>query len=228
MLSDRSDQLRHTNARRAKLRALAEKADQRGGHAKADRIRRKNLGTVKKHRQDRRWKQRVRTETFRAVNAVVDKANTIHAEDLTRPFVSRATLSRNTNRRLAAWTKGITAEALSNVSDRRGSAVRLVNATYTSQVIPDTGALGYRPGDRLHCTGREGVWQADHAAAVNILNRYADTDIGLWTPHRRVKQILRNRDRRRWKLLHPDSNTPVHCQCVESESSEQRSTLINN
>ena len=105
--------------------------------------------------------------------------------------------------------------------------MRLVNAAYTSQVIPETGAFGRRVGDRLHCTGCGGVWQADHAAAVNILNRYADPDIGLWTPHRRVKQIVQDRDRRRWKLLHQDSNMPAQCRCVESELSDQRSTLVN-
>jgi hypothetical protein len=37
------------------------------------------------------------------------------------------------------------------------------------------------------------VWQADHAAAVNILHRYGDPDITLHTPYRRVKQILQER-----------------------------------
>ncbi|GAB4006271.1 hypothetical protein GCM10029992_56470 [Glycomyces albus] len=50
------------------------------------------------------------------------------------------------NRRLAQWTKGLTAQALQAVSDRRGSAVRLVNAAYTSQVIPGTDAFGVRDG----------------------------------------------------------------------------------
>jgi len=40
-------------------------------------------------------------------------------------------LGRNTNRRLAAWTKGITAQALHDVPERRGSALVLVNAAYT-------------------------------------------------------------------------------------------------
>lgn len=226
MLQQRSDYLRHKNANRAKLRTLADKADKRGDTAKADRIRRNNLGTVKKHRQECRWKQRVRTETFRAVNAVVDNASVIYAEDLTQQFASRASLGRTTNRRLAAWTKGITAEALSNVSARRGSAVRLVNAAYTSQAIPTTGALGRRSGDRLHCTGCGDVFAADHAAAVNVLNRATDPDIGLWTPHWRVKQIIQNRDRHRSRLSDQDSNG-LRCRCVESESSDQRSTLIN-
>ncbi|MFD1045275.1 IS200/IS605 family accessory protein TnpB-related protein [Kibdelosporangium lantanae] len=208
--------LKARNARRAKLRSIANQAVRRGEDAKAERIRRNNLGTVKKHRQETRWRTRVRDVTYRAVNAVVDKAHVIVAEDLTRPFTSRARLGKNTNRRLAAWTKGITARALQDVSDRRGSAVRLVNPAYTSQAIPGTPSLGRRAGDRLHCP-HEGrvVWQADHAAAINILDRDADPDIGLHTPHTRVKQIIQERDRHRSRLPDQDSNTPRHCRCGE-------------
>ncbi|MBP2320929.1 IS605 OrfB family transposase [Kibdelosporangium banguiense] len=214
LLRERSDLLRARNARRAKLRSIANNAAERGQHRKAERIRRNNLGTVKKHRQQRRWEQRVRTVTYRAVNAVVDKAAVIVAEDLTRSFVPRAG-GANTNRRLAAWTKGLTAEALTNVSDRRGSAVRLVNAAYTSQVIPGTNSFGIRSGDRLHCTGCGVVWQADHAAAINILDRAADPDIGLRTPHWRVKQIIQERDRQRSRLPDQDSNIAGHRGCGE-------------
>lgn len=154
--------------------------------------------------------------TYRAVNAVVDAASTVVVEDLTRPVISRRRLGRTTNRRLAAWTKGVTAQALKDVSDRRGSAVRLVNAAYTSQVIPGTDLLGRRAGDRLHCPhqGRV-VWDADHAAAINILDRAADSDIGPFTPHTRVKQIIQERGRHRSRLPDQDSNTDSTCRCGE-------------
>ena len=216
LLRKRSDAVRARNARRAKLQSIANTAQQRGNHAKATRIRRHNLGTVKKRRQDQLWKQRVRDVTYRGVHAVVDKATVIVAEDLTRPFTSRRRLGKDTNRRFATWTKGVTAEALKNVSDRRGSAVRLVNAAYTSQVIPGTDSFGKRSGDRLYCphAGRV-VWDADHAAAINILDRLADPDIGLWTPHMRVKQIVQERDRQRSRLPDQDSNTRSTCGCGE-------------
>jgi IS605 OrfB family transposase len=216
LLRKRSDQVKVRNARRAKLRSIANQARQRGDHAKAARIHANNLGTTKKHRHEARWKQQVRDVTYRAVHAVVDKAALILAEDLTRPFAGRASLGKNTNRRLAAWTKGVTAQALKNVSDRRGSAVRLVNAAYTSQVIPGTNILGVRKGDRLHCphNGRV-VWHADHAAAINIMDRAADPDIGLHTPHAKVKQIIQERDRHRSRLPDQDSNTSDSCRCGE-------------
>ncbi|MCQ8195642.1 zinc ribbon domain-containing protein, partial [Streptomyces rugosispiralis] len=215
--------------RRAKLRALAEKAEQRGDHAKAQRIRDNNLGVIKRERRSHAWKCRVRDLTFKAVHAVVDKANVIVAEDLARTFASRKKLGKNSNRRLAAWTKGITAEALETVSGRRGSAVRLVNAAYTSQAVPFTDILGVREGDRLHCTECGAVWQADHAGAINIEQRDSDPDITLFTPHTRVKQILLERaGRQRSGLpLDQDSSTRQLCRCGERIIQPRCSTLSN-
>jgi len=215
LLTSESDHLKTKNARRAKLRSVASKVAERGDRAKAARITRHNLGTVKKDRRAARWRQRIRSITFKAVHATVDKADVLVAENLTRGFVSRKSLGKNTNRRLASWTKGVTAEALTSVSERRGSALRLVNAAYTSQVIPYTSTLGVRRGDRLHCTQCGAVWQADHASAINILERDADPDIGLHTPHTRVRQILQERtDRHRSRLPDQDSSTRS-CVCGE-------------
>lgn len=217
LLTRRSDQLKARWARRAKLRSVANQAARNGQHDKAERIRRNNLGVVKQHRQQARWRRQVRDVTYQAVNAVVDKAALVIAEDLTAAFDRRTRLGKNANRRLAEWTKGVTAEALKNVSDRRSSAVRLVNAAYTSQVVPGTDSFGKRVGDRLYCP-HEGrvVWHADHAAAINILDRAADPDIGLWTPYTRVKQIIKERaDRQRSRLPDQDSNITSYCRCGE-------------
>ncbi len=224
LLAGESDYRKTKNARRAKIRSIAEKALANGDHATADRIVRNNLGTVKRDRRSSRWRQTVRTTTFRAVHAVVDKAALVAAEDLTRTFTGRARRGRNVNRRLAAWTKGVTAEALASVSERRGSVLTLVNAAYTSQVVPCCGALGRRSGDRLHCTRCGVVWQADHAAAINALHRVGDPDITLHTPYQRVRSIVRERADRR-----PDQTADPGLQLTlwaESETSE-RSTLIN-
>ncbi|MBL0799496.1 transposase [Streptomyces albidoflavus] len=216
LLTAESDHRKVKGQRRAKLRALAEKAEQRGDLAKAQRIRDNNLGTIKRQRRSNAWKCRVRDLTFKAVHQVFDKASLVVAEDLTKTFSGRKKRGKNTNRRLTAWTKGITAEALETVSVRRGSAVRLVNAAYTSQAVPFTDILGVRKGDRLHCTQCGAVWQADHAGAINILERDGDPDISLFTPHKRVKQILQERtDRQRSGLpMDQDSSTRL-CRCGE-------------
>ncbi|SCL14811.1 transposase, IS605 OrfB family, central region [Micromonospora rhizosphaerae] len=210
MLTAESDRLKERNRRRAKLRSIANTAARRGDHAKAHRIKANNLGTVKRDRQAARHRARVRTEIFTAVHRVVDKAATVVAEDLTRSFAGRKKLGKNINRRLAAWTKGVTAEALTNVSERRGSALVHVNAAYTSQACHRCGRLGRRGGDRLHCTLCGVVWQADVNAAINILQRAGDPDIALHTPYHKVKQILQDRtDRHRTRLPVQDSSPAI-------------------
>jgi transposase len=193
----------------SKLRAVRDRAIQAGDRAKADRIEQHNLGTLKRERQTRRWHGRVRTITYQAVNQVADKACLVAAEDLTKSFTGRRKPGRNTNRRLAAWTKGLTAQALHDVSERRSSALVLVNAAYTSQADPrDHCTLGARRGDRLYLPGGV-VMQADHAAAINILHRASDPDITLHTPYTMVRQILQERaDRQRTRLPVQDSSPP--------------------
>jgi hypothetical protein len=106
--------------------------------------------------------------------------------------------------------------SINGVGLSSGSALVHVNAAYTSQVDPRTGTLAVRRGDRLYCPGGV-VWQADHAAAINVLHRVSDLDITPHTPHQRVKQILRERtDRHRIRLPIQDSN-PLR---VESETSD--------
>ncbi|MFE9690918.1 RNA-guided endonuclease TnpB family protein [Micromonospora sp. NPDC005806] len=210
LLTSESDRLKDRNRRRAKLRSIANTAVLRGDHAKAHRIRANNLGTVKRDRQAARHRAKVRTEIFTAVHRVVDKAATVIAEDLTKRFAARKTLGKNVNRRLAAWTKGVTAEALTSVSERRGSALVPVNAAYTSQTCHRCGRLGRRSGDRFHCTWCGVVWQADVNAAINILQRAGDPDIALHTPHHKVKQILQDRtDRHRTRLPVQDSSPAI-------------------
>lgn len=233
LLRAESDHLKVKNARRAKIRSVAEKARAAGDLAKADRIQSNNLGVVKRNRRRARFESRVRTLTFTAVHTVVDAAGHVVAEDLTRRFASRKRLGRNTNRRLAAWTKGLTAEALHSVSERRGSALTLVNAAYTSQVTPCCRELGKRTGDRLHCTRCGDVWQADHAGAINVLERAGDPDISLHTPHTRVKQIIQERtDRHRTRLPVQDSsphrrraNHPIQRSNTQGTGSSRASSL---
>jgi transposase len=208
LLTAQSDLRKRTGIARSKLHAGRDRAIEAGDHAKAQRIERYNLGTAKRDRQAARWRAQVRTATYQAVNQVVDKAAVVVAEDLTRPFTGRKKLGCNTSRRLAAWTKGLTARALHDVPERRGSALVLVNAAYTSQADPRTGLLATRRGDRLYLPGGV-VMQADHAAAINILHRASDPDITLHTPWTRVRQILQERaDRQRARLPAQDSSPP--------------------
>ena len=207
LLRAESDARNEKGRRRARLRSIANRAAGCGNQAKADRIHRSSLGTLKRERRSGRCRARVRTEIFGAVHRVVDKAAVVVAEDLTKTFAGRKPLGKKMNRRLAAWTKGVTADALKNVSERRGSALVHVNCAYTSQVDHRTGLFGVRNGEKLYCPSDGVVLHADVNAAINVLHRHGDPDITLRTPHKRVKQILQERaDRHRIRLPIQDSS----------------------
>jgi hypothetical protein len=207
LLTAESDRLRVKNARRAKLRSIAEKAAKAGDLAKADRIRRCNLGRAKYRRQQARARQAIWAETYTAINELVSNSKVIAAEDLTRPIAGRSR-GRAWNRRLAAWTKGVTAQALRDVSDRRGSAVVVVNAAYTSQTDSRNGTFGRRCGRKFHCYDGV-VLDAEHNAAVNVLHRMSDPDITVWTPYDRVRQIIAARTRSHRLRLPSQDSSPL-------------------
>ena len=215
ILTDASDRLKAKYQRRSKLRALANRTR---NPRKRQHIRQFNLGRKKLDRQMDQTQARIRDTVFQAVHTVVDKAAVIAAEDLTAPMSGKS-FGKNVNRRLAAWTKGVMAEALDSVSSRRGSTVVLVNPAYTSQIDSRTGCLdGKRQGDRFYCFDGV-VLQADQNAARNVLARLSDPDIERFTPYRTVKAILQARtERLRLGLLNPDSScSPTRALSTESE-----------
>lgn len=207
LLAVESDRLKIKNARRAKLRSVVGKAGKAEDLAKAQRIARCNLGQAKYRRQKARAGRLIRTETYVAINTLVDHAKVIVAEDLTQPIAGKPR-GKNWNRRLSAWTKGVTAQALRNVSDRRGSAVVVVNAAYTSQTDSRNGTFGRRCGRKFYCSDGV-VLDADHNAAANVLQRMSDPDITLRTPHTEVRRIIAARTRsHRLRLPSQDSSPP--------------------
>ncbi|WP_242469464.1 transposase [Rhabdochromatium marinum] len=192
VLTEQSDRLKAKYQRRAKLRALANNTR---NPRKREHICKFNLGRKKLDRQMDKTHARIRNIVFQSVHQVVDKAAVIAAEDLTAPMAGKS-FGKNVNRRLAAWTKGVIAEALNSVSSRRGSTVALVNPAYTSQMDSRNGCLlGKRQGDRFYCSDGV-VLQADQNAARNVLARLSDPNIERFTPFKRVKTILLERTKR--------------------------------
>jgi IS605 OrfB family transposase len=207
LLSTESDQRKRKYQRRNKLKALAAKHDQKNAH-KAANIRRCNLGRKKLDRRKRLHTARVRDKVFKATHSVIDKAKTVAVEDLRSPIPNNGKYGKNQNRRLAGWVKGIMADALESVSQRRGSALSLVNAAYTSQIDSTTGLLlGERRGDRFYRATGE-VLDADINAAHNILARLYDHEIHLYMPFAQVKAVLLKRveQHQRLGLLNLDTS----------------------
>jgi len=146
----------------------------------------------------------------------------IVTEDLTSPIAGKK-FGKNVSRRLSAWTKGVIASAIENVSRRRGSTVIYVNAAYTSQMDSRNGTLsGKRCGEKFYCEDGE-VLQADVNAARNVLARLYDSEISRWMPYKQVKAILLKRtSANRLKLLNQDSSCRLPYLSTESELSNEQ------
>jgi IS605 OrfB family transposase len=81
------------------------------------------------------------------VRVIFAKFGTVVCEDLSAKFKNKSR-GKNTNRKLSAWCKGEIHQALTEIADRTGSTIKIVNPAYTSQVDHLTGTLlGTRKGD---------------------------------------------------------------------------------
>jgi IS605 OrfB family transposase len=203
MLAKESDYRKVKHQRRNKLKAIADSKPH-----KRDNIEKNNLGRKKLGNRKRKHQEKVRSLVYQAVHEVVDKADTIVCEDLTF-VVPGKNLGKDTNRRLSGWVKGLLAEAIQNVSRRRGSSVVLVNAAYTSQMDSRYGILkGSRNGKKFNCFDGV-VLDAEQNAAQNILARRDDDEIKLFMPYHEVKSMLLRRTElfeKGLRLSNPDSS----------------------
>ncbi len=119
----------------------------------------------------------------------MDKANLVVSEDLSSPIAKKHPWKKY-NRRMSSWAKGALAEALEATTQQRKARHTLVNAAYTSQMDSNTHLLeGRREQDKFYCANGD-VLQADFNAARNLLKRYSDQEITLYTPYREVRRIL--------------------------------------
>ena len=211
-LSSESDYLKQKYQRRNQLRSIAQAKPH-----KRQALKKNNLGRKKLNRRKVKLEKQVKDIVYKATHAVVNKAKTIAAEDLTAPMCGRK-FGKDVTRRLSAWTKGVIAKALEFVSQRRGSTLVFINAAYTSQMDSRNGALvGRRNGDSFYCIDGE-VLQADENAARNIQARLFDLEIDRWTPYKKVKSILLERtERLRLGLLNQDSSCSNSLLSTESE-----------
>lgn len=178
LLKAESDVLKIKNQRRAKLRSIANNTrnerKRQSEYLSIILAIRNGIVTLEK------FKARVSDTVYKFVHAVIDKVAVIVVEDLTAP-TSGQKFSKDVNRRLASWTKGVIAKAIDNISRRRGSTVVLVNPAYTSQMDSRNGGLiGHRNGNRFNCCDGV-VLQADeqidttskNSTDVAVNDRYA-------------------------------------------------------
>jgi len=112
-----SDYRNKKGIRRNKIRALVEKARNKGDYAKAERIINNNLGRIKWNQRETSFKGRIKTLVFTAtVQLMNDAIKAVAFEDLTPTFATKKNRSKRTKRNLNGWCKGIVAQALEQVS----------------------------------------------------------------------------------------------------------------
>lgn len=191
-MTEYSDKVAATGKHRNRLHALEKKHREAGRIAKADRIKKNNLGCKKIDARKETTQKRLRTIAYQAAHSIVDKARIVASEDLTAVIASKHQWKRF-NRRMSAWAKGVLAEALDSVCEQRDARHILVNGAYTSQMDSTNGLLeGKREGDKFYRANGD-VLQADYNAALNVLARLDDREISRFTPYKEVRRILLSR-----------------------------------
>jgi hypothetical protein len=197
MQTTESDYRSQKGVKRNRIRSVSLKAIIKGNSAKADKIKRNNLGRLKWNNRELSFKGRIKTLVFTAtVQLMHDAIKSVAYEDLTEQFSSKARRSKRTKRNLSSWCKGIVVDALTQVSSRVGCTVVSVNPCYTSQLDSRHGILlGVRNGDKFTCFDGV-VLQSDTNAADNILARMGDDEITRFLKHTVAKEILLERTRK--------------------------------
>ena len=105
-----------------------------------------------------------------------------------------------------------------------------VNPAYTSQICHTCDSFGRRSGDKFYCNHCGGVYDSDFNASVNILKRYYDSEISLFTPYKKVKEILESRLLERREAESLSSTVPTKSRELlagEAVRSLARTALVN-
>lgn len=173
---------------------LVRKCENNKDFEKAKRIRENNLGLKKYKNQRRKRKEHLKSYINHSLNEMIEKElpTEIIVEDLT--FKSNNKLHNKTcNRKLNRWLKGYIQERLEYKCLQYNIKLHLVNPAYTSQICSVCSRFGVRQFKVFRCNYCNASYDADINASKNILKRYYDKDINLFTSYHNVKQILLNR-----------------------------------
>lgn len=193
LLTKKSDFLDEKYKNRNKLWAIMKKVRETGDFKKANNIKTNNLGNKKLDKQKERMKIELKEKIYSAAKILAQKASIIAIEDLTFKTKSKGKFKK-VNRRLSSWIKGVIDEAIIKYCFIYGTKLVYVNAAYTSQGDSrfNCALMGTRIGDSF-IGFDEVVLDADINAAINILARLYDSEINLYTPAEKVKEILTKR-----------------------------------
>lgn len=195
ILSEETERLNKKNAERNKFHNLYRQYMEEGKTQKAQNILENNLGRKKYDRQRQRHTERIRSYINYELNRFIldESPSEIVMEDLA--FVSwKHKFPKHIKRKLAGWTKGYINDRINYKASLFGIDVTVVNAAYTSKICSRCGRFGKRSGDIFKCPVC-GIFHADTNASSNVLKRKDDNEIGLYTPYKKVKEILETRSK---------------------------------
>ena len=191
------------NRMHALFRSLLKKTG-KDNLAKAERIRRHNLGRKKQRARYIRDIGVIKTVVNRELNFLFTrKTNPVKAivvEDLSARM--KAHFGKKWNRRLSGWMRGYLQERIRYKAKKHGIEVNEVNPAHSSRECPRCHCTDKknRQGDVFKCSYCGYHEHADLVAALNILGRLGDKEIRKGMSPSRVKAVLDGRHVG-WKLL---------------------------
>lgn len=178
--------------RKVHLKAYRQ-AIKNGNVKKANKILENNLGKKAWNRIENRYQENIKSKVNHNIRLffTTEKPETIVLEDLsftswTKPMNSKKKYL------LSSWFKGYLDDRFVYLAEYYNCKIIYVNPAYTSQVCSFCGHLDKdsRKGERFKCTKCGSEIDADINGAINILERSKNKRINLYTPYKKVKQIL--------------------------------------
>ncbi len=194
LLSEETERLNMVNQKRNPYYAMVRTLKDKGDFEKAERILQNNLGNKKYNRHKQKHDSTVKSYINCELNRLIEteKPSKIGGENLT--FVSwDDKYPKHIRRKLSRWIKGYIDERLSFKCDVNGIEYEYVNPAYTSQECHKCGCLGKRGTQEKFVCEICGTFHADENAAKVIKKRLYDKDITLYTPYKKVKEIIEKR-----------------------------------
>ena len=172
--------------------------------AKAERIRKHNLGRKKQRARYTRDIGVIKTIVNRELNLLFSRKKNpikeIVVEDLSARM--KVHFGKKWNRRLSGWMRGYLQERIRYKAKKFGIEVSEVNPAHSSRECPRCHCTDKknRRGDVFKCSSCGYHEHADLVAALNILGRLGDKEIRKGMSPSRVKAVLDGRHVG-WKLL---------------------------
>ena len=197
LLSKETERLNGINKKRNQYYAMVRNLEEKGDFAKAEVIRNNNLGKKKYNKNKRKHEETSKSMINHELNRFIanEKPSTVAIEHLT--FVSwHHKMPKHIKRKLSRWLKGYIDERLTFKCHLHGIQYEYVNPAYTSQECHVCGCLGERTTQEKFICATCGTYNADENAAKVVKKRLGDKEITLYTPYKKVKEILQNREQR--------------------------------